>query len=436
VRDDDICTTPACEAAGKILKANLNETVDPCDDFYEFACGGWEASHKIPADRSALYSTGILQDQLMNEVKESLSKAVAQNDSNAVIYASGLYKGCIDEVTLNARGVTPLVESLNSVGGWPITGQSAAYDEAVFDWKDAFAKQVSHFGLSPIFSYEAVFDWKDAFAKQVSHFGLSPIFSVSVKPDANDTVTHRVYYDAPNFALGRNELVNMSAYPDIVKAYKQYILQSALLLGAKDDSQTAKDIEDLVAFESKLANFSLPQEKKRDSSVWYNRMTFEAFNQLSGNKIDWLNITNRIYKELNSEIRVKSDELVIVQDIGYYKSVTDLLEKTPTRVVANYLGWSAVMNLGSLTTKKFRDVVFNFNKVVSGVEKEAELSDDCISNLLSSIQYAVSRLYVDKNFTPKDKQEASNIISDIKDSYNELIKESDWLDESTKNKSL
>ena len=71
-------------------------------------------------------------------------------------------------MTLNARGVTPLSESLNSVGGWPITGQSAAYDEAVFDWKDAFAKQVSR-------------------------FGLSPIFSVSVQPDANDTVTHRVY---------------------------------------------------------------------------------------------------------------------------------------------------------------------------------------------------------------------------------------------------
>ena len=139
-------------------------------------------------------------------------------------------------------------------------------------------------------------------------------------------------------------------------------------------------------------------------------MTFEAFNQLSSNKIDWLNITNRVYKELNSDIRVKSDELVIVQDIGYYKSVTDLLEKTPTRVVANYLGWLAVMNLGSLTTKKFREVVFNFNKVVSGVEKEVELSDDCVSNLLSSIQYAVSRLYVDKNFTPKDKQEVCIIF--------------------------
>ena len=69
-------------------------------------------------------------------------------------------------------------------------------------------------------------------------------------------IKHRLFkkFDSAVFGLGRNQLVNMSAYPDIVKAYKQYILQSALLLGAKDDSQTTKDIEDLVAFESKLAN--------------------------------------------------------------------------------------------------------------------------------------------------------------------------------------
>jgi len=48
-------------------------------------------------------------------------------------------------------------------------------------------------------------------------------------------------------------LVNTSAYPDIVNAYKKYILETALLLGAKDDSQTHKDIEDMLNFESQLA---------------------------------------------------------------------------------------------------------------------------------------------------------------------------------------
>lgn len=150
---------------------------------------------------------------------------------------------------------------------------------------------------------------------------------------------------------------------------------------------------------------SLPQEKKRDSSVWYNRMSFQKFNELTAGRVDWLNLTNRIYAKTKSGISVGKDELVIVQDLEYFKQVSKLLEKTPNRTIANYLGWMTVMSLGSYTTKKFREVVFQFNKVVSGVEKEAELWRTCVSRLSDSLQYAVSRLYVDKNFSQKDKEE-------------------------------
>ena len=150
---------------------------------------------------------------------------------------------------------------------------------------------------------------------------------------------------------------------------------------------------------------SLPLEKKRDSSVWYNRMSFEKFNELTSNRVDWLNLTNRIYSKLGSPIKVSANELVIVQDIDYYKGVTQLIAKTPQRVVANYLGWNAVMSMGSFTTKKFKEVVFQFNKVVSGVEKQEEVWQTCVNSLSNTLDYAVSRLYVDKNFSEKDKQE-------------------------------
>ncbi|CAG2168946.1 unnamed protein product [Oppiella nova] len=267
-------------------------------------------------------------------------------------------------------------------------------------------------------------------------------------PDANDTQVYKLNplrrgiepllfgFDSAVFGLGRNQLVNTSGYPDIVNAYKQYILQSALLLGAKNDSQTHQDIEDLLNFESQLAQETLTQEEKRDSSVWYNRMSFEGFNELTDNRVDWLNITNRIYSKLNSTIRVKSDDIVILQDIKYYKSVTKLLSETPPRVIANYFGWYAVSGLSSWTTSAFRSVTFEFSKVTSGAVKDVELWRYCLNDLSNGLEYAISRLYIDKSFSKKDKQEASLIIKDIKDSFYELIEESDWLDESTKNKSL
>ncbi len=60
-------------------------------------------------------------------------------------------------------------------------------------------------------------------------------------------------FDSPSFGLGRNQLVNTSAYPDIVNAYKKYMLQTALLLGAMNNSRTQIDIEEILKFESKLA---------------------------------------------------------------------------------------------------------------------------------------------------------------------------------------
>ncbi|XP_054153016.1 neprilysin-1-like isoform X2 [Oppia nitens] len=407
----NICNTEACKKAGQIIRDSLNTTIDPCDDFYEFACGGWETTHTIPADKSRYGSFDAVDEELKKSIKEYLSKKTTKSDSKAVIYASDFYKACIDEATINSRGVTPLLDALNSVGGWPIIGQSSVYKNSDYDWTESFAKQMVN-------------------------FGVAAIYSVSVQPDSNDTLVNRVYYDSGVFGLGRNQLANTSAYTDIVNAYKKYILESALLLGGKNDSQTQQDIEDILAFESKLAILSLPPEKKRDSSIWYNRMSFNAFNDLTTQKIDWLSITNKIYEKLNSTIRVQNDELVIIQDIDYYKGVSELFEKTPVRVIANYFGWMTVMNLGSYTTKQFRDIVFTFDKVVSGVEKETELWQTCTNSLSSSLQYAVSRLYVDKKFTQKDKEEAALMINDIKESYNQLIAESDWLDESTKNKSL
>jgi hypothetical protein len=60
-------------------------------------------------------------------------------------------------------------------------------------------------------------------------------------------------FDSSSFGLGRNQLVNTSAYPDIVNAYKNYMLQTALLLGATDDSRTHNEIEEILKFESNLA---------------------------------------------------------------------------------------------------------------------------------------------------------------------------------------
>ena len=78
---------------------------------------------------------------------------------------------CICIETRNARGVTPLIEALKSVGGWPIMGQSGGYNDSEFDWKDAFVKHVITSKSSPVFVLSVLNDAKNNVVKRL-HVGL------------------------------------------------------------------------------------------------------------------------------------------------------------------------------------------------------------------------------------------------------------------------
>ena len=136
-------------------------------------------------------------------------------------------------------------------------------------------------------------------------------------------------------------------------------------------------------------------------------MTFSQLNNLTGGQVDWAKIVNEIFIEVKSGIRIKSDDLIVVQDIPYIKGVVQLLKSTSSNVIQNYFGWTVAMNLGYFTTNSFRENEFELNKVTQGVKKETEMWKRCSKYLSSTLQYAVSSKFVDVNFSKKDKQEVS-----------------------------
>jgi predicted metalloendopeptidase len=95
-KQSDICTTTACQTAGKLIRDNINSSVDPCDDFYDFACGGWMATHTIPPEKSRTSTFDELSEELQKKLKEELNEPSKVGDADSVIYALDLFKACID----------------------------------------------------------------------------------------------------------------------------------------------------------------------------------------------------------------------------------------------------------------------------------------------------------------------------------------------------
>ncbi|CAG2168689.1 unnamed protein product [Oppiella nova] len=247
---------------------------------------------------------------------------------------------------------------------------------------------------------------------------------------------YMITFSVPEFGLGRNQLIDTSVHSNIVSAYKNYILGSALLLGGYDDSITQTDIKELLAFESKLAKLSTKPEDMRESKVWYNRMTFKEFNSLTGNRTDWLKVAQFVYKKLNSNIRLSIKDRLIVDDLAYYREVTRLVVTTPSRVIANHMGWLIVKKLAVYTTESFRQLEYEFNKVAKGVKTAVPLTKHCIEALESYLPFAYSRKYVDNHFSDISRQEAKTVVKYVRRALKRSLKDNDWLDDITKNKSI
>ena len=142
----------------------------------------------------------------------------------------------------------------------------------------------------------------------------------------------------------------------------------------------------------------------RSSKVWYNRMTFNQLNNLTDNRLNWFKTIADIIKYY-SDIELKGEDYLIVPDINYYKGVAHLMTNTPKRVIANYLGWVAVRKLGVFTTKEFRDIEFEFQRINSGVQKPKPLWKHCIHSLESYLPFAYSRKFIDNHFDINTKHE-------------------------------
>ena len=90
-----VCQTKECLAKGQSLKSNLKPSVEPCDDFYSFACGGWEESHTITNNLSVNVFQ-VVQKEIINSVKQSMSKKSSASDPESVVFASELFKTCMN----------------------------------------------------------------------------------------------------------------------------------------------------------------------------------------------------------------------------------------------------------------------------------------------------------------------------------------------------
>ena len=116
-----VCLTSECVQTAASLLGAMDRTVDPCEDFFEFACGAWNKRHVIPEDRSSVSTFEVLADQLQIILKGLLEGAAGPDDSAISQESKHLYQSCVNMSQIVQIDDAPLRAGLADLGGWPIT---------------------------------------------------------------------------------------------------------------------------------------------------------------------------------------------------------------------------------------------------------------------------------------------------------------------------
>ncbi|XP_078040555.1 M13 family metallopeptidase neprilysin 2 isoform X2 [Augochlora pura] len=403
--DEDVCYTPECvHTASRILK-NMDTEIEPCDDFYDFACGGFLEATNVPDDKTIVTTFTEISDNLQNQLRASIEEKSPPNEPKPFRLAKNLYKACMNKTLIEKRGLQPLLNILKKLGGWPLL-EGENWNETEFDWK------------------ESVYRFRK------TGYSINCFIDFSIGVDLKNSTRRIIDLDQASLRLPR-EYLSKGFDDKIVQAYYNYMVDIATILGV--DEATAKtELKQSLEFEMKLANISLPNEKRRNATLLYNPMTLRELSK-TYRSIPWKEYFNTL---LAPNAQVDDDEVVIVSVPSYISDLEELLVSTPKRVQANYAIWRATASSVSYLTEEIRKKQLQYSTALSGRTEREPRWKECIDTVSGNLAISVGAMYVRKYFKEDAKKNALEMVADIRAEFKEILKRVDWMDEETRKSAL
>ncbi|XP_036145439.1 endothelin-converting enzyme 1 [Monomorium pharaonis] len=130
-----VCQTQECKKIAQRISENMDKSMDPCDDFYEYACGKWSEHNTIPEGMDSWNMIHSTQKNIMEQVEKIFNDGPKNDDLLAIKLAKKWYTVCMDTDTMDRQGLEPLVFTLSRIGGWPMIMEPDEWNEQEYSWQ-------------------------------------------------------------------------------------------------------------------------------------------------------------------------------------------------------------------------------------------------------------------------------------------------------------
>lgn len=156
------CETFGCVMESSKILSFIDENIDPCDNFYKFACGNYIKKTIIPEDKIQVDLSTTVDDLVREQLRQIINEPVQPNESKYFQLAKSLNAACLNQSIIEERGIKPLADILESYGGWPVV-KGDLWSDIGFDWIETI-KKFRRMGLETrvIFALSIVTDLKNS----------------------------------------------------------------------------------------------------------------------------------------------------------------------------------------------------------------------------------------------------------------------------------
>lgn len=379
-----------------IILENMDTSVNPKDDFYNYVNGNWMKNTKIPEDRTIWGGFSVLRKSTDKNVLEILAKA--KNTGN---YGSNtdqakalfLFDSKLDIDTRNTEGITPLQPALDAIAG-------------IENLNDLQTVLMTVPNVS------------------------SPFINFVSFADLNDSSINAAYVTENGLGLGnRDYYLEMDTKSVEIRAkYVEHISRMLQFLGDDEISATAS-AEKILAMETQLAIPRLDKVQSRDMRNYNNPKSISETQLL----IPSLNIEKMM---ADKKLKQNVDTLIVTQP-KFISTLNSFLTEHTIDDLKTLLRWDTFVSSASRLTEEIEVANWEFySKYLRDAKKMRPANERALSAVNNNVGEALGQLYVDAKFPPEAKENAEEMIANVIASYQARIQELEWMSDETKIKAI